>query len=90
MFCAQLVLVCSASPSSEDSARERLLLGFEADQIAQMIERLAEEKIEAKRTTAKMSEGVEQVTVVQKPRIGSYPPGVHDPPPYVNEPGSPR
>lgn len=47
-----------------------MLLGFEADQIAQMIERLAEEKIEVKRATVKTSDGAEQVTVSMSPWVG--------------------
>jgi len=55
---------------SAEPAREQLLLGFEADEITQMIERLAKEKKEVKRTADESSDGVEQVSVGMTPWAG--------------------
>jgi hypothetical protein len=71
MFCRiQVVFLCCGAVCAERPPREQSLLGFEADEIGQMIERLAKEKIEVKRTPPQVSGEVQHVTVGMSPWVG--------------------
>ena len=71
VFCyIHAVFICCGVAWSAEPADERLLLGFEADEITRMIELLAKEKKEVKRTTEKSPDAVEQVTVGMTPWAG--------------------
>jgi len=70
LCCLQVIALCCGAVWAEEPARERLLLGFEADEITQMIERLAKEKIEVTRTPSEPSGGGEQATVGMSPWVG--------------------
>jgi hypothetical protein len=70
LSCLLALGACCCSAWADEPARERLLLGFETEEIAQMIERLAKQEAEVTKSAGTSSDGVEQVTLAMQPWRG--------------------
>lgn len=73
LCCFLLVVAYCGQPRAEETARERLVLGFETDEIDRLAQRLAQDKLELKRSPIKSSDDIEQVTVGMSPWTGFQP-----------------